>query len=86
MLQKDIAEMAADPNYIPQGTDGIYITFMLIGIVGYFTIPSVAGWIVQAGGMGNYGKNVNSAAMKGTSIAGGALGASGGNILGRIKG
>lgn len=86
MLQKDIAEMAADPNYIPQGTNGIYITFMLIGIVGYFTIPSVAGWIVQAGGMGNYGKNVHSAAMKGTSIAGGALGASGGNILGRIKG
>lgn len=86
MLQKDIAEMAADPNYIPQGTNGIYITFMLIGIVGYFTIPSVAGWIVQAGGMGNYGKNVHSAAVKGTSIAGGALGASGGNILGRIKG
>ena len=85
MLQKDIAEMAADPNYIPQGTNGIYITFMLIGIVGYFTIPSVAGWIVQAGGMGNYGKNVHSATVKGASVAGGALGASGGNILGRIK-
>jgi conjugative transposon TraJ protein len=86
MLQKDIAEMAADPNYIPQGTNGIYITFMLIGIVGYFTIPSVAGWIVQAGGMGSYGKNVNSAAVKGTSVAGGAMGAASGNILGRIKG
>ena len=84
MLQKDIAEMAADPNYIPQGTNGIYITFMLIGIVGYFTIPSVAGWIVQAGGMGNYGRNVNRVATKGTSVTGATLGAGSGNITGRI--
>jgi len=84
MLQKDIADMAADPNYIPQGTDGIYITFMLIGIVGYFTIPSVAGWIVQAGGMGNYGQNVNSSAMRGTSVASGTVGAAAGNITGKI--
>ena len=84
MIQKDIAEMAADPNYIPQGTDGVYITFMLIGIVGYFTIPSVAGWIVQAGGMGNYGRNVNSAAMKGASVASGTAGAASGNITGKI--
>ncbi len=86
MLQKDIAEMAANPNYIPQGTTGMYITFMLIGIVGYFTIPSVAGWIVQAGGMGNYGKNVNSAAGKGAALAGGAAGAAAGNIAGKLRG
>jgi hypothetical protein len=76
--------MAADPGYIPQGTDGVYITFMLIGIVGYFTIPSVAGWIVQAGGMGNYGRNVNSAASKGASVTAGTAGAASGNITGKI--
>ena len=33
----------------------VYIVFMIIGIIGYFTIPTVAGWIIQAGGMGSYG-------------------------------
>lgn len=31
-------------------TDWAYIAFLLIGIVGYFTVPSVAGYIVHAGG------------------------------------
>lgn len=84
MLQKEVAELASDPNYIPQGTNAIYITFMLIGLVGYFTIPSVAGWIVQAGGMGNYGRNVNNAVARGASFVSGALGAASGNITGRI--
>ncbi len=84
ILQKDIADMAANPDYIPPGTDVVYITFMLIGIVGYFTIPSVAGWIVQAGGMGNFGRNTTSAAAKVGSVAGGALGAGSGNTVGRI--
>ncbi len=86
MLQKDIATMTADPSYIPTGTDGVYITFMLIGLVGYFTIPSVAGWIVQAGGMGNYGRNVNSMAGKGTAVVGGTAGASAGNLIGKLRG
>ena len=29
----------------------MYVIFMIIGIVGYFTIPTVASWIVSAGGM-----------------------------------
>ena len=39
--------------------DRVYIVFLCIGIIGYFTIPTVAGWIIQAGGMGGYGRNVN---------------------------
>ncbi len=85
ILQNDIAGLTADPNYIPQGTTGAYITFMIIGIIGYLSIPSVAGWIVQAGGMGNYGRNVNSAASKGVSVAGGSAGAASGNVLGQLK-
>ncbi|WP_289694797.1 conjugative transposon protein TraJ, partial [uncultured Duncaniella sp.] len=54
MLQKDI-EQLTDPNFIPDGSNAVYITFLIIGIIGYFTIPTVAGWIVQAGGgAGNY--------------------------------
>lgn len=84
MLQKDI-EQLTDPNFIPDGSNAVYITFLIIGIIGYFTIPTVAGWIVQAGGgAGNYGKNVNQTASKTGSIAGGAAGAAVGNVTGRL--
>ena len=84
MLQQDI-EQLADPNFIPDGSNSVYITFLIIGIIGYFTIPTVAGWIVQAGGSaGNYGKNVNQTASKAGSIVGGVAGAAVGNVAGRL--
>ena len=84
MLQKDI-EQLTDPNFIPDGSNAVYITFLIIGIIGYFTIPTVANWIVQAGGgAGNYGKNVSQAASKTGSIAAGTAGAALGNIGGRL--
>ena len=32
----------------------IPVVFLLIGICGYFTVPTVASWIVQAGGFNSY--------------------------------
>lgn len=86
MLQSDIERMQTDPNFSLDSSDAIYLIFLIIGIVGYFTIPTVAGWIISAGGMGNFGKNVNSTATKGAAMAGGFAGAAGGNIVGRLKG
>lgn len=86
MLQSDIDRMQTDPNFSLDSSDVIYIVFLIIGIVGYFTIPTVAGWIISAGGMGNFGKNVNSTATKGAAMAGGFGGAVAGNIAGRLKG
>ena len=84
MLQKDI-ERLSDPNFIPDGSNAVYITFLIIGIIGYFTIPTVANWIVQAGGgAGNYSKNVAQTASRGGSIVAGATGAAIGNITGRL--
>lgn len=84
MLQKDIDQLS-DPNFIPDGSNAVYITFLIIGIIGYFTIPTVANWIVQAGGgAGNYSKNVVQTASRGGSIVAGATGASIGNITGRL--
>ncbi len=83
MLKQDI-EMLSDQSYIPDGSSPVYIIFMIIGIVGYFTIPTVANWIIAAGGMGNYGKNVNQSATKAGSVAAGATGAAVGNIAGRL--
>lgn len=86
MLQNDISELQNNPNYSIDSSNGVYIVFMIIGIIGYFTIPTVAGWIIQAGGMGNYGRNVSSTAGKAGSIAGGVAGAAAGNVGGRLLG
>lgn len=84
MLQSDIERMQADPNYSLDSSDGVYIVFMIIGIIGYFTIPTVSGWIIQAGGMGNYGRNVNQTAGKAGGFAGSVAGATAGNVAGRV--
>ena len=79
MLQKDI-EQLSDPNFIPDGSSTVYIIFMIIGIVGYFTIPTVASWIVSAGGTSAYNRNVARAG----SIAGAAVGAASGKVTGKL--
>ncbi len=43
MLEADIAALQ-DPAYIPEEGGGIYIVFLIIGIIGYFSIPTVAEW------------------------------------------
>lgn len=85
ILERDIA-MLADPNYIPDTSNTIYIIFMIIGIIGYFTIPTVTGWIIQAGGAGNFTRNVNQSAMKTGNIAGASVGSTIGNIGGKLMG
>ena len=84
MLQSDIERMQANPNFSLDSSDGVYIVFMIIGIIGYFTIPTVSGWIIQAGGMGNYGRNVNQTAGKAGGFAGSVAGATAGNVAGRV--
>ena len=85
MLQKDIQELS-DPNFIPDSSNSVYIIFMIIGIIGYFTIPTVSNWIIQAGGMGNMSRNINSAANKTGSGVGAVAGAATGNAGGRVGG
>lgn len=84
MLQSDIDKLQADPSYSVDASNGVYIVFMVIGIIGYFTIPTVANWIIMAGGMGNYGRNVSSSASQAGSVAAGVAGASAGNISGKL--
>ena len=45
---------------------------------------TVAGWIIQAGGMGGYGRNVNQMAGRAGSMAGSVAGAAAGNAGGRV--
>lgn len=83
ILERDI-EMLSDPTYIPDTSNTVYVIFMIIGIVGYFTIPTVTGWIIQAGGAGNFSRNVNQTAMKTGNIAGAGVGSTAGNIGGKL--
>jgi len=83
ILEKDIARLS-DPDFIPDPSNTVYIIFMIIGIIGYFTVPTVTGWIIQAGGGGNFMRNVTQAAQKAGSIAGAGAGAVAGNIGGRL--
>jgi conjugative transposon TraJ protein len=71
-LQRDIAELQSNPHFNIDASNGAYIAFMIIGIVGYFTIPTVSNWIITAGGVGGYTRNVNTAAAK-TGAAAGAV-------------
>jgi hypothetical protein len=57
-----------------------YLVFMIIGICGYFTIPSVANYIIQAGGQNSFlhkvtsGFNATSRSVTNNTIAaGGAI-------------
>lgn len=61
-LQQDMDRMLVDPFYFVDSNNSIYILFMVVGIIGYFTIPSVAGWVVQASGFGAYNRKLNAAA------------------------
>ncbi len=50
MLQVDLQQIANQGDTFFSATDTAYLIFMIIGIVGYFTVPSVANYIVHAGG------------------------------------
>lgn len=50
MLKLDIQQIATQGDTFFSSADTAYLIFMLIGIVGYFTVPSVANYIIHAGG------------------------------------
>ncbi len=52
MIEKDIAEITATGDTLFNSFDAAYLVFMIIGIVGYFTVPTVASFIVNAGAGG----------------------------------
>ena len=50
MLAEDLQQIATNGDTFFSTTDTAYLIFMIIGIIGYFTVPSVANYIVHAGG------------------------------------
>jgi conjugative transposon TraJ protein len=54
MLQLDIAQLQASGQTSFGSTDAAYLIFLILAIVGYFTVPSVANYIINAGSMGGH--------------------------------
>lgn len=50
MLKLDISQVQGTGDTFFSSTDTAYLIFMVIGIIGYFTVPGVANYIVHAGG------------------------------------
>ena len=50
MLRIDIAQVVKYGDTFFSENDTAYLIFLVMGIVGYFTVPSVANYIVHAGG------------------------------------
>lgn len=67
MLKIDIAQAGEYGKTFFSKTDIGYMVFMIIGIVGYFTVPSVANYIVHAGGGGALGQKVTNIFSNSTS-------------------
>ena len=52
MIKQDIEQLAKTGQTTFGPTDAAYIIFLIMGIAGYFTVPSVTHYIIRAGGMG----------------------------------
>src|SRR6185312_14631258 len=50
MIKIDISQVQSSGDTFFTSTDAAYLIFMIIGIIGYFTVPSVANYIVHAHG------------------------------------
>ena len=50
MLKIDITQIGEKGDTFFSTTDTAYLVFMIIGIIGYFSVPNVANYIVHAGG------------------------------------
>lgn len=76
MLKLDLAQIDAQGDTFFSSTDVSYLIFLVIGIVGYFSVPNVANYVVHAGGGNAILQKVNSI-ISNTSNAGMRAGSAG---------
>ncbi len=69
MLEYDISQVNEYGDTFFSRTDMAYLVFMIIGIIGYFTVPSIANYIVHAGGGGALSHKVTSLFSSSSSTA-----------------
>lgn len=60
MIKVDLSQIEAQGDTFFSSTDTAYLVFLIMGIVGYFSVPNVANYIVHAGGGNAILSKVNS--------------------------
>jgi conjugative transposon TraJ protein len=84
MLKIDISQIGEAGDTFFSTTDTAYLVFMVIGIVGYFSVPNVTNYIVHAGGGNAILQKVNTLVAGGTSSAVSAGSTASGMIVDRF--
>ena len=82
MIKLDMAQIQQYGDSFFTTSDVGYIVFMIIGIVSYFTIPSLANMVVNAGGAGPLSSKVAGVFTGGAGIAASTTMAIGGGVAG----
>jgi conjugative transposon TraJ protein len=80
MLKLDISQVQTAGDTFFSSTDTAYLIFLIIGIIGYFTVPSVANYIVNAGGGNGLLQKVNTMVSQASNTTMQAGSATGGRI------
>lgn len=81
MLKLDLSQIGASGDTFFSRTDAAYLVFLIIGIVGYFSVPSVANYIVHAGGGSVLGQKVASLFSKSAQVVLSGGTAAGGMVI-----
>ena len=85
MLTLDIAQIQSSGDTFFSSTDTAYLIFLLIGIVGYFTVPTTANYIVHAGGGNSLVQKINSLVSSSTRVVVSAGGGFAADALGNQR-
>ncbi|MBC6112498.1 conjugative transposon protein TraJ [Pedobacter fastidiosus] len=85
MLKLDLSQIEQQGDTFFSSTDTAYLVFLIIGIVGYFSVPNVANYVVHAGGGNAILQKVNSVVM-GTSSSAMSTVSGGGGMVGDALG
>jgi conjugative transposon TraJ protein len=78
MIKIDITQLQSSGDTFFTATDAAYLIFMIIGIIGYFTVPSVANYIVHAHGQNALLQKTNSMTSSAVNTFGNVTKAAGG--------
>ncbi|WP_317128737.1 hypothetical protein [Mucilaginibacter gracilis] len=81
MLKMDIAQIQSQGDTFFNQTDVAYLVFLLIGIVGYFSVPTVANFVVHAHGHNGMLQRVSGISSTAVSTTGSIAGATGSRAL-----
>lgn len=84
MLKLDLSQIGQNGDTFFSRTDMGYLIFLIIGIIGYTTVPSIANHIMWVGGDALTGKMTGAAGMAASAAAGGAMMA--GGLAGKAAG